>query len=70
MIASLQEVDALISDQVNDPMLLRQTTRPRASRQILQRFWLADSGEWITYDCLDQIERAQGNLAVGCHPVL
>ena len=38
-------------------------------RQILERLRFANTGEWIAHHRLDQLERAQCNLAIGLNPV-
>ena len=47
MIARLEKDDPIITDQIDDAMLLRQPPRPEAGRKVLQRFRLADPGERV-----------------------
>ena len=58
MIARLEEIDALITHQINDPMLLRQPARPGARRKVSQGFGLANALEGIAQNGFDQIKSA------------
>lgn len=69
VVAGLQEVDAILTDQVHDAVLLRQTPRPGPRREILEGLRLPDSLKRIAQDRLDQIERSQRDTPVGLDPV-
>src|SRR3972149_7911940 len=69
MIACLEEVNAFISHQIDNSVLLGQPSRPNIWHEVLQRFWFAHSGEWITQDGLHQLKHAKGYLAIGFHPI-
>src|SRR4051794_10276027 len=61
VVASLEEVDPIVADEVDDPMLLGQPTRPDAGPEVLERLGLANSAERVTDDGLDQVEGADGD---------
>lgn len=67
MITSLQEVDAIIADLVDNAMFLRQTPGPCACGKVLKWFGFADAAEWIAQDGFDQVEGAQRNLSIRFH---
>lgn len=50
-------------------MLLCQTSRPSARREILQSFGLADAGEWLTQNSLDDLEGPQRDSAISLDPI-
>src|ERR1051325_495651 len=50
-------------------MLLRETPRPCAGREILKRLWLADAVERGPHDSFDQIKGAQRDAAIGFYPI-
>ena len=68
MVPALEEIDPVLLNQVDEPMLLRQSAGPGSGVQILQRLRLADAGKRIAENGLDQIERPQGDIAVNLHP--
>jgi len=69
MIPCLQEINPVISHQIDDAMFLRQPSGPGSRCEVAQRFRLADALEGITKNGLDQVKSAQGQLAVGLYPV-
>jgi hypothetical protein len=70
MISGLQEVDPIISHQIDDPMFLRESSRPDACVKVLERLRFAESVERITHDGLDQLQDAQSDLPVLLYPIL
>ncbi len=69
MVPGLEEVDAFVSDQIDDAVLLRQAPRPHVGAEIFDGFGLADSLKGISAHRLDEIEAAQRGLPVGRDPV-
>src|SRR4030042_1932516 len=69
VIPRLEKVDAVVADQVNNAVLLRQAAGPHAGGKIFQGFWLADPGKGIAQDRLDDGKRPQRDLSIGFHPV-
>lgn len=69
MIPPLQKIDAVIADEIDNPMFLGETAGPKAGGKILERFRLADADEGITHDGLDQVEGTERHLAVSLDPV-
>ena len=60
VVAGLQEVDPIVLHEVDDAMFLGQAARPGAGVEILQRLRLADAGEGIAENGLDQIRMLAG----------
>ena len=52
MVHRLQEIDLIITHQVNDAMFLRQSSRPGARMQVLKRLRLANPLKRISEDCV------------------
>jgi len=69
MVASLQEINAILAYEVDNTVLLRQTTRPGSESKILQRLRLSDPIEWIVHNRLDQIEGSNCNSTICLHPM-
>lgn len=69
MVAGLQEINAIGTDPVHDPVLLGQSARPYPWGQVLQRFRLPDSRKRISDNGLNQIKRAQRSPPVSLNPV-
>ena len=68
VVTCLKEVDSIVADQVHEPMLLREATRPSPCEEIFQRFWLTDSVKGISHDRIHQIQRSRRNSAVALNP--
>ncbi len=68
VIPRLQEVDAIVADEVDDPVLGREPATPHARPEVLQGFRLADPGERVAHDRLDDRERAAGSARIGLEP--
>src|SRR5258705_13690567 len=68
MITGLKEIDPVFAHQVDDAMLLRQPTRPRARQRIFKRLWLANSTKWIIHNGFDELKGLQCHFAVGLNP--
>jgi len=47
MVPRLQEIDAVVADQIDDAVLLGQAAGPDAGGKVFQRFRLADSGKGV-----------------------
>jgi len=69
METSLEEIDTIVLDEVDHPMLLRESARPHAGSQVLQRLGLSDAAERVAQNGFDEIEHAQSHLAVGLNPM-
>lgn len=64
----MQEIDTPGTDQVDDPVLLGQTTRPGPRRQIAKRFRFANSGERVPKHRVYDLQYAQGDTPVSPDP--
>src|SRR3954447_7800352 len=68
VIARLKELDPIVRHEVDQPMLLRESSRPRSGSQILQRLRLPDSREWVAKGGFDEIERTKRDLPIIGNP--
>src|SRR2546430_5975948 len=68
VIPRLQEVDAIVAHEVDDPVLRREPATPHARPEVLQGFRLADPGERVAHDRLDDREGAAGSARIGLAP--
>jgi len=55
MVASLEEIDSIFADDVDDSVFLGQPSRPRARQDMFEGFGLADSRERIRKDGFHQL---------------
>jgi len=69
MITSLQEIDAIIAHEIDEPLFLRNAARPDTSAQVFEWFRFADTAEGITHDCLDEAQAAQRGSTVSFNPI-
>jgi hypothetical protein len=65
----LEEIDPVFTDDIDDPVLLGQPSRPGAREDVLQRLGLTDTGEGVSQNGLDEIQSPQGNSAINLDPV-
>ncbi|GMR11122.1 MAG: hypothetical protein BMS9Abin28_1947 [Anaerolineae bacterium] len=70
MVAGLEEVNSLVSNQVHEPMLLSYAARPGAWRQVLERFVLSNSREGVAQDGLNKAYHTESRLSIGDDPIL
>ena len=70
VVAGLEEVNPLVTNEVHDPVLLRDAAGPGAWRQVLERFGLSNSREGIAEDRLNKAYHAEGRLSIGSNPIL
>lgn len=54
MIASLEEIDAIVADQIYEAVFLGQPSRPDTWSEIFEGFRLSDSLKRISHDGFDQ----------------
>jgi hypothetical protein len=54
---------------MHESMLLGDPPRPAAGEKVFQRFGFAGSGERVTHDGFDQLQRSRRDAAVGFDPV-
>lgn len=69
MIPTLEKIDPVIADEVDNAMFLGEAAGPDAGGEILEGFGFADAGEGIAHDGLYQVEGAERHLAVSLDPV-
>jgi hypothetical protein len=56
MKARLQEVHAIVADEINQSILACDTSRPDIRADLLQVLWLSDAGKGISHYSVDQIK--------------
>ena len=54
MVASLEEVEPIVADQIDDAMLLGETARPDVRAEMAQGLRFPDPDERISYDRLNK----------------
>lgn len=69
MIPTLEKIDPVIADKIDNAMFLGEAAGPDARGEILEWLRLADAGEGIAHDGLYQVEGAERHLAVSFDPV-
>ncbi len=69
VVSGLEKIDSVIGHEVHDSVFLREPPRPHAGCEMPERLRLADPGERISEDCLDEIQCPECDLAVSLHPV-
>ena len=68
MITRLQEINSPARNSVDEPMLLCNSSGPRAAKLVLEWFRLANPLEWIFHDILNQEQDSKGYFSVRLHP--
>ena len=68
MIAAGKDSDFVIEDLINNSMFLVDSSRPAALQFMFERLRFADSFEGITLDIFDEIDDAEGSLAILLNP--
>ena len=69
MIARLEEVDAVVPNEVDDAVLLGEAARPRSGCYVLQGLRLANPDEGVAENRLYEIQTPEGDPTIGLHPV-
>jgi hypothetical protein len=54
VVASLQDHDLFIGDEVDKPVLISDAARPRSRKGVPQRLWFADSSERVAEHLVDE----------------
>lgn len=68
MVAGLEEVDAIVSNEVDEPMLLGQTPGPDVGTEVPKRFRLSEPREWVGHDSFDKGEDFESYPSVVLDP--
>jgi hypothetical protein len=68
VIAGLEEVDLVATDEVDNPVLLGEPARPGAGREELERFRFADASKRVAKYGLDDRENSECDPPVGFDP--
>lgn len=69
MIPRLNKIHALMSDDIDQAMFLRDSAGPNARAEKLDRFRLADSLKGVQHDRFNQLKNAQRRLPIRLHPI-
>ena len=70
VVATHQEVDAVVSNEIDEAVLLSDPSRPDVGSEMLDGFWFADAREGVAHDGLDELEESESSAAVGLNPEL
>ena len=68
-IPSLEEIDAIVADETNDPVLLGQPSRPDIRAQVPQGFRLSQPGAGVSHDGLDERRGLESDASILFDPV-
>ena len=68
VVSSLEEIDGHVRDAIHQTVFLRDTPRPAPGKHIFQGFGLSGTFEWVSHDCIDQVEHSNGNVTLALHP--
>ena len=69
MIARLEEVDALITDPVDQTVLLPDAPRPATGEHVSQWLRLARTLEWVAKRCLNKLQDPESCTSIRFHPI-
>lgn len=69
VVAGLQDHNVVAVDQVDEPVLLADASRPASSEGVAQGFGFTDAFEWVAQDVVDQPIDALEDRAVSREPV-
>jgi len=69
MIHGLEEIDAVVTDKINDAVFLGQPSGPDSWGKIFESFGFGDSSKRILYYGFDQGENTERDLAIGLDPM-
>lgn len=69
MIPGLEEVDAIVGDEVDDPVLLGQSSRPDIRAQMPEGLGLAEPGERVSHHRLYERDNLESDTPVVFDPV-
>lgn len=69
MVAGLEEVDAIVSDEVDEPVFLSQTAGPDVRAEMPKGFRLPEPRERVGHDGLDEVDNFESDTSVVLDPV-
>jgi hypothetical protein len=69
VIPSLEEIDAIVRDEVDHPVFLGQASRPDVRTQMPEGLRLAEPGERVRHDRFDERGDLQSDTSVVFDPV-
>lgn len=69
MVSRLEEIDTVVTHEVDEAMFLGETPRPHIRPQVPEGFWLAESPKRFVHDGIDQIDDLGRHLAILLDPV-
>jgi hypothetical protein len=69
VVATHQEVDSIIPDEIDEPVLLCDASRPDVGTEMFERLRFANSGKWIAYRGFEQVRYTQSYAPVRIDPV-
>ncbi len=69
MEASLQKINPFFRHAINQPVLLCDASAPASRQTVAERFWFSDSLEWVTQDCVNQVQHSEGDISLCLNPI-
>lgn len=69
VVASLEDHDVVTVDEIHEPMLLVDSSRPRTGEGVTKLFWFADASEGIAGDVVEEAVDALERGTIGALPV-
>ena len=69
MVAGLEEVDAVVSDEVDEPVFLGQTAGPDVGAEMPKGFWLPEPRERVGHDGFDKGDDFESDPSIVLDPV-
>ena len=70
VIATHQEVDTIVTHEVDEAVLLGNATGPDVGPEMLDGFGLSDALKGVAHHRFDELEDPEGNAAIGLNPEL
>lgn len=68
VVSALKEVESIVTHQVDEAMLLGDSTRPDVGTEVPDRLGLADTREGVTADGFDEVHDLQGHTTIRLNP--
>jgi hypothetical protein len=70
VVPGLEKINSITRNRIDESVFLGNSSRPASRKSELERLRLADAGEWISYNGLDQIKNAKSDSPIRLHPII